>query len=138
MVRCRSIRCRMTVATVVAFGVLILAGVTLISATYPVRERAELVNQADEASRRITTMVDRHRFSGPIPPQAGVDLLQVVDLEGNVVAASAGLTGQPPITRSRPSGADSRVRTQVCRPGGCLLVVGTSNRVTAYGSIVAY
>ncbi|GAA2838193.1 sensor histidine kinase [Nonomuraea rubra] len=138
MVHGRSIRARVTIATVVSFGILIMSGVTVISLAYPRWARAALVEQADEASRRITTIVDTHRFTGRIPPQAGVGLLQVVDDEGRVVAASAGLAGQPPITSARPSGGDSRVSDRVCRPEGCMVVVGTSNRATVYGPIVAY
>lgn len=128
----------MTIATVGSFGVILLAGVGMISATYPVRARSDLVDQADEASRRVTTLVDRQRIAGPIPPQDGVGLLQVVDERGIVVAASTGLAGRPPLTRSRPSGGDSRVSERLCSPAGCMMVVGTSNRATVYGPIVAY
>ncbi|UBU10549.1 sensor histidine kinase [Nonomuraea gerenzanensis] len=138
MVHGRSIRARATIATVVSFGIVIMGGVTAISAMYPVRARAELVEQADEASRRITTLVDRQRFAGSIPPQDNVSMLQVVDANGQVVAASAPLTGRPPLTSARPTGGDSRVSDRVCRPWGCMVVVGTSNRATAYGPVVAY
>ncbi|GAA4955078.1 signal transduction histidine kinase [Nonomuraea thailandensis] len=138
MVHCRSIRARVTIATVVAFGILIMSGVTAISMMYPVRARADLVEQADKASRRITTMIDSTRFAGSIPPQDGVGLLQVVDANGQVVAASAALTGRAPLTSARPTGGDSRVSDRVCRPWGCMVVVGTSNRATVYGPAVAY
>ncbi|MEV0387316.1 HAMP domain-containing sensor histidine kinase [Nonomuraea sp. NPDC050643] len=138
MVHWRSIRCRVTIATVVLFGVVILGGVGVISITYPARARADLIAQADAASRRLTTIVDRQRFDGPIPPQQGVQLLQIVDYDGHVVAASLSLTGRPPLTQVRPTGADSRVSTRECPPSGCMVVVGTSNRSTVYGPIVAY
>ncbi|MEV0995116.1 ATP-binding protein [Nonomuraea sp. NPDC050202] len=138
MVHGRSIRARVTIATVVSFGLLILGGVTVISATYPVQARADLMEQAAKASRRVTMMIDDQPFPGHIPPQDSVGLLQVVDAEGRVVAASAALAGQPPLTSARPSGGDSRVNGRVCRPEGCVVVVGTSNRSTAYGPAVAY
>ncbi|MGW4797062.1 sensor histidine kinase [Nonomuraea sp. NPDC004297] len=138
MVHGRSIRARVTIATVVAFGILILGGVTVISVTYPVQARSDLVDHADEASRRLTTMIDKRRFAGRIPVQDGIHLLQVVDMHGRVVASSADLAGQPPLTEARPTGGDSRVSDRVCRPDGCMVVVGTSNRATAYGSVVAY
>lgn len=128
----------MTIATVVVFGILLLSGASVISLLYPSRVRDRIVDQADEASRRITTLIDDRKFPGPIPPQAGVGLLQVVNLNGEVVAASAGLEGRPPLTLERPAGGDSRVSSRVCLPEGCLVVVGTSNRSTAYGSVVAY
>ncbi|WP_160150217.1 sensor histidine kinase [Nonomuraea solani] len=128
----------MTIATVMVFGVAVFAGVAAITMTYPVRARSDLIAQADAASRRLTTMVDTRRFTGPIPPNDGVQMQQIVDSHGRVVASSAGLAGHPPLTRARPSGGDSRVSDRVCLPRGCLIVVGTSNRSTAYGPVVAY
>ncbi|MEV4170834.1 ATP-binding protein [Nonomuraea sp. NPDC049709] len=128
----------MTIATVALFGVLLMTGVAITMAVYPARARADLLDQAAAASRRLTTIVDTYRFPGPIPPQQGIGLLQIVDASGNVVAASRGLTGSPPLTRARPTGGESRVDARVCQPEGCMLVVGTSNRATVYGPIVAY
>ncbi|MBB5784786.1 sensor histidine kinase [Nonomuraea jabiensis] len=137
MVFGRSIRARMTIATVVVFGAVVLLGVLAISLTYPVRARADLVQTADDASRHLSTSITEHRFSGPIPPLKGVYLLQIVNTDGHVLAASAGLAGQPALTRAWPEGGDSRVQTRVC-PGRCMVVVGTSNPASAYGSVVAY
>ncbi|WP_344892244.1 HAMP domain-containing sensor histidine kinase [Nonomuraea antimicrobica] len=128
----------MTIATVVSFGVVLLAGVGLITMTYPARARADLMDQAASASRHVATMVDRQRLTGPIPPQDNVHFMQVVDARGDVVAASSTLAGRPPLTRAWPTGGDSRVEDRVCRPDGCLIVVGTRNASTPYGPIVAY
>ncbi|MGW0805469.1 sensor histidine kinase [Nonomuraea sp. NPDC002799] len=128
----------MTIATVAVFGTLLLAGVVAISILYPIQAREDLFDHAARASRRLTTIVDRYRFSGIIPPQDGVQLLQIVDAKGRVVAAGDGLRGKPPLTSARPTGGDSQVRDRVCLPDGCLIVAGTSNRATAYGPIVAY
>ncbi|MCK2217350.1 HAMP domain-containing histidine kinase [Actinomadura sp. ATCC 31491] len=133
-----SIRARMTIATVIVFGVVLLAGTVAISLTYPARARADLFVQAATASRRLTMLIDDRRFTGPIPAQGPVTLLQVVDERGQVLAASESLTGRPALTAARPHGGDSRVDDRVCRPRGCLVVVGTSNRATAYGPAVAY
>ena len=138
MVNRRSIRAKMTLATVVSFGVLLMGGAALISVTWPTRARADLTEQVATASRHLTTIIDNRRFDGPIQPLNGIGLLQVVTYDGRVVAASAGLAGQPPITNARPTGGDSQVETRVCRPEGCLIVVGTSNRATVYGPVVAY
>ncbi|GAB2931078.1 sensor histidine kinase [Nonomuraea fastidiosa] len=138
MVNRRSIRAKMTLATVVSFGVVLLGGAALISVTWPNRARADLTEQVATASRHVTTIIDNRRFDGPIQPLNGIGLLQVVTYDGRVVAASAGLAGQPPITNARPTGGDSQVDTRVCRPEGCLIVVGTSNRATVYGPVVAY
>ncbi|MEV4574131.1 HAMP domain-containing sensor histidine kinase [Nonomuraea jabiensis] len=137
MVFGRSIRARMTIATVVVFGAVVFLGVLAISLTYPVRARADLVQTADDASRHLSMSITEHRFSGPIPPLKGVYLLQIVNSDGHVLAASTGLAGQPALTRARPTGGDSRVQTRVC-PRRCMVVVGTSNPASAYGSVVAY
>ncbi|MFC5829258.1 sensor histidine kinase [Nonomuraea insulae] len=128
----------MTIATVLSFGVLLLAGAMVISLTYPVWARASLIRQAASASRHLNTIVDKHRFSAPIQPQKGVQLLQIVDAGGRVVAANAGLAGRPPLTPARPTGGDSQVEDRVCFPDGCVIVVGISNRSTVYGPVVAY
>ncbi|MEU4696181.1 sensor histidine kinase [Nonomuraea dietziae] len=130
----------MTVATVALFGVVLLVGVVTICLTLPSWARAQLVDRADEASRMVTTLIDTRPIQGPIPSQGEVFLLQVVDAKGEVVAASATLEGEPPLTRAVPVGGDSRILDRVCRAGGenCLIVVGTSNRSTAYGPAVAY
>ncbi|MGW4470351.1 sensor histidine kinase [Nonomuraea sp. NPDC004354] len=137
--RPRSIRARMTAATVVGFGVVLLAGVVALCLALPGRVRAQLVDRADQASRQVTLLVDDEPVHGPIPPQHGVALLQVVDADGKVVAAGEALRGRPPLTTARPAAGDSRVQTRVC--GGeqrCLIVVGTSNRSTPYGPVIAY
>ncbi|MBF8190412.1 HAMP domain-containing histidine kinase [Nonomuraea sp. K274] len=128
----------MTIATVVVFGVILLVGVVAISLAYPVWARNALTDQADSASRHLATVIDYYRFRGPIPPLRGVQVMQVVDTRGRVVASTRALGGQPPLTSKVPTGGDSRVSDEVCRSDGCLLVVGTSNRVTVYGPVVAY
>ncbi|MEV0233110.1 ATP-binding protein [Nonomuraea sp. NPDC050786] len=138
MVFGRSIRARMTIATVVVFGAVLAAQVLAISLTYPVRARADLVDQADEASRYLAGFVGEHRFTGPIPPRKGVITMQVVDRGGHVLAANAALAGRPPLTRAWPAGHDMRVQDRVCPPGGCMVVVGTRNSASVYGTVVAY
>ncbi|GAA3260899.1 sensor histidine kinase [Nonomuraea helvata] len=138
MVFGRSIRARMTIATVVVFGAVVFAQVLAISLTYPVRARADLVDQADEASRHLAGVIGEHRFTGPIPPMKGVVTMQVVDRGGHVLAANAALAGRPPVTRAWPTGHDMRVQARVCPPGGCMVVVGTRNSASVYGSVVAY
>ncbi|MFI7133808.1 sensor histidine kinase [Nonomuraea sp. NPDC050153] len=134
----RSIRARMTTAAVVVFGAVVLLGVLTISLTYPVRAREDLAEQAADASRHLALAIGERRLSGPIPSRNGVFIFQVVDSSGQVLAANTGLAGRPPLTRARPTGGGSQVQTRVCRPGGCMIVVGTSNPTSAYGSVVAY
>ncbi|MEU1877998.1 HAMP domain-containing sensor histidine kinase [Streptosporangium sp. NPDC020072] len=128
----------MTITTVVAFGLVILGGAATISVTYPARVRAQLTDQAAAASRHLTTMIDDRRFPGPIPPQGDVRLLQIVDDQGRVLVSSRRLEGRPPLTRARPTGGDSRVDDRVCAGSRCMVIVGTSNRSTVYGPVVAY
>ncbi|MFD1934112.1 sensor histidine kinase [Nonomuraea mangrovi] len=130
----------MTAATVVGFGVILFIGVLALCLTFPRWVRAQQVDRADQASRQVTLLVDDEPVHGPIPPQHGVRLLQVVDAEDKVVAASAALKGRPPLTAARPERGDSRVQTRVCDKGteDCLIVVGTTNRSTPYGPVIAY
>ncbi|MET7327696.1 HAMP domain-containing sensor histidine kinase [Nonomuraea sp. NPDC005650] len=134
----RSIRARMTMAAEVVFGTVVLLGVLAISLTYPVRAREDLAEQAADASRHLAIAIGEHRFSGPIPPRQGVYIFQIVNSGGKVLAATNGLVGRPPITRDWPTGGDSQVQTRVCQRGPCMIVVGTSNPTSAYGSVVAY
>jgi signal transduction histidine kinase len=128
----------MTIATVTLFGAVIFAWVLAITLTYPARARADLIAQADDASRRLAATIDKQRFTGPIPPRDGVYLLQIVDRGGRVMAANAGVTGLRPFTRAWPAGGDPRVQDRVCRSDGCLLIVGTSSPTSVYGPVVAY
>lgn len=130
----------MTAATVAGFGVILLVGVVALCLTAPSWVRAQQVDRADQASRQVTLLVDDAPMRGPIPPQHDVSLLQVVDAHGRVVAAGAALKGRPPLTTARPEAGDTRVQTRVCGKGGeaCMIVVGTSNRSTPYGPVIAY
>ncbi|GAA3627186.1 HAMP domain-containing sensor histidine kinase [Nonomuraea rosea] len=129
----------MTTATVSLFGVILFAGAVAISMLYPAWARAQLVEQASTASRRLTLLIDRGRFDGAIPPLDGVQLMQVVDHSGRVLAADVRLAGQRPLTRARPAGHDPQIQARECVPGnGCLIIVGTNDEISAYGPVVAY
>lgn len=134
----RSIRARMTIATVALFGATVFAGASAISLTYPAQARADLAEQADDASRRLASTMGKRRLTGPIPPRNHVHIMQVVNASGRVVAANDRRTGLTALTRARPTGGDSRVQDRVCHPDGCLVVVGTSNPTSVYGPVVAY
>ncbi|MEO3869227.1 ATP-binding protein [Nonomuraea sp. B12E4] len=138
MVYGRSIRARMTIATMVVFGVVLLAGVIVLLAAYPAWVRNELTAKADWASRHLAMKIEEHRFTGLIPTQGDVALQQIVDEGGHVLASNGGLAGRPPLTQARPGGGDPRVRDRVCGRDGCVIVVGLRNRTTVYGPVVAY
>ncbi|SDH45961.1 sensor histidine kinase [Nonomuraea jiangxiensis] len=138
MVFGRSIRARVTIATMVVFGIVLLAGVIVLLAAYPAWVRSQLTAKADRASRHLAMEVENHRFTGLIPPQGDVALQQIVDDRGHVLASNGGLVGRPPLTRVRPSGGDPLVRDRVCQSGGCMIVAGFGQRNTAYGPVVAY
>ncbi|MFG1613179.1 sensor histidine kinase [Nonomuraea wenchangensis] len=137
----------MTVATVTLFGVILFAGVFVISSLFLARARDDLREQAAAAARRLTVLIDRSRFTGPIPKLDDVRFLQVVDGAGRVVAADAELAGSPPLTRARPRPGESLVNDRVCGektaadavpPGTCLVVVGLFDDASAYGPVMAY
>ncbi|WP_336211578.1 sensor histidine kinase [Nonomuraea sp. LPB2021202275-12-8] len=128
----------MTIVTVAMFGAVAFTGVWGISLTYPARARADLVAQTDQASRHLAALIEEQPLTAPIPPRGGVSIMQVVDAAGRVVAATTELTGRRALTRAWPTGGDSQVQDRVCRPDGCMVVVGTSNPTSVYGPVVAY
>ncbi|MFI6744363.1 sensor histidine kinase [Nonomuraea sp. NPDC050451] len=134
----RSIRARMTIAAVTLFGAIVLAGVCAISMIYPVGARADLLAHAGDASRHLAVMIDERPFTGPIPPRDRVYVMQIVDAAGRVHAANDGPGGRQALTRAWPAQGDSQVQDRVCLPDGCLVVVGTRNPTSVYGSVVAY
>ncbi|MGP3962009.1 sensor histidine kinase [Nonomuraea sp. 3N208] len=67
-----------------------------------------------------------------------MQIRQIVDASGQVLAANDGPAARRILTHARPTGGDSRVEDRVCRPDSCMVVVGTSNPTSVYGPVVAY
>jgi signal transduction histidine kinase len=130
----------MTVTAVAVFAVIQLVASAAISLSVPAWVRGELTARAELASHHVSTQIGDRSYPGPIPPHADVLLLQVVNADGRVVAASAVLRGRPPLTTARPAPGQSRVGARVCPHGAeaCLIVVGTADRTTVYGPAVSF
>ncbi|MFI7611550.1 sensor histidine kinase [Nonomuraea terrae] len=104
-----------------AFSLLVLAGVAVV-ADLTVRmgvERSVYEGTQRAATDWIASMTDAR----PAPPvtTSDVDLLQLVDSSGNVVAASRAAARLPRISRYWPP-SDNRIEhRRACSPSGCLM-----------------
>src|ERR1700756_3134587 len=47
-------------------------------------------NSARQTGREVAALVDANRLPNPVPVAAGIAVVQVVDAQGRIVAASAG------------------------------------------------
>jgi signal transduction histidine kinase len=108
-----SLRARLTVLATVLVALALVAGTVLLV----VALHRSLVAGLDESARQragdVATLVDTGQLSDPIPVAAGTPLVQVVDADDRVRAASPGGDRLVPILRPRDVAAvrDGAVRT---------------------------
>ncbi|PZG17365.1 HAMP domain-containing sensor histidine kinase [Nonomuraea aridisoli] len=104
-----------------AFSLLVLTGVA-VAADLTIRMAVE--RSVYEASQRAATdWIASMTDARPSPPvtTSDVDLLQLVDSSGNVVAASRAAAGLPRLSLYWPS-SDNRIEhRRACSPSGCLM-----------------
>ncbi|WP_327093189.1 HAMP domain-containing histidine kinase [Nonomuraea sp. NBC_01738] len=113
----RSLRGRVTlIATAVAASVLIPVGIGGVAVARSVVEAGVYASTRDAAAH-ITAELRDGDLRGPAlrVTDPAVDLLQVVGPGGRVLAASAALTGRPPMTDAWPAADDRILSTMVCR-----------------------
>ncbi|MQY06334.1 sensor histidine kinase [Actinomadura macrotermitis] len=113
-----SLGARVTAAATVIAGLLMVAGVLGLYATliWAVDER--LATHGGQAVQRLIT--DTERSGGHprlVPAGDGFSLLQVVDEQGRVVAASDTMEHRPPLLARRPAAHDERITEITYRPG---------------------
>lgn len=126
-VRWGAVRVRTTIAATLVVGVaLIVSGVVLVGLL-----RASLAGQVETAAELRAEDIAAHIRSGqPTAEQAVEDpvdsVIQVLDRAGNVVAASANVTGRPAISDIRPGSAATVADLRI---GG-----GSPYRVVARGT----
>ncbi|WP_245646326.1 sensor histidine kinase [Nocardiopsis trehalosi] len=128
----------MTAGTVIAGSLIIAVAITVTSLLARHAITHDLAETTAVAARQLAALVREDRLAEEIPPQQGVVRLQVVDAGGDVVAASALLAGEPPMSAARPGGLDDRVEDRVCAGRRCLTVVGFRVRDSAYGDVMVY
>ncbi|MEV5576319.1 HAMP domain-containing sensor histidine kinase [Spirillospora sp. NPDC052269] len=141
--RPRSIRGRVTLAASLGTGLLLVVLVAAAGVLLQWVARAQVHDETAQAARRVAVAATAGRLPDPIPLQGRSVAIQIVDDKtGRVLAASAALKGEPPLTRQRPTEADSRVDVRVCGKRqvarGCAVVVGYDVVTDAYGEVTVY
>jgi signal transduction histidine kinase len=84
------LRARLTAIATVLVAVALLAGTVLLLVALQRSLVAALDESARQRARDVATLVDTGQLPNPIPVAAGTPLVQVVDAEDRVLAASAG------------------------------------------------
>jgi signal transduction histidine kinase len=85
-----SLRARLTVVATVLVAAALLAGTVLLLVALQRSLIAALDETARQRARDVVALVDSGQLPDPIPVAAGTPLVQVVDADDRVVAASAG------------------------------------------------
>ena len=85
-----SLRARLTVVATLLVAVALLAGTVLLLVALHRSLIAALDETARQRARDVVALVDSGQLPDPIPVAAGTPLVQVVDADDRVVAASAG------------------------------------------------
>ncbi|MBW8484166.1 sensor histidine kinase [Actinomadura parmotrematis] len=108
---------RITVTVTAIVGVLLAVGAL---AYYFLLDRAlyeQIGRVGGEAARNVAAAAARPGLPRTLTPgERGFSLLQVVDENGRVVAASPAITGRPPLLDRRPARHDQMIRTVMDRP----------------------
>ncbi|MFC3995961.1 sensor histidine kinase [Nocardiopsis sediminis] len=130
----------MTTGSMVMITVFVVLAFTTTSVVGRNTIERELIDLASGGARAVIAQTHDKRFPGPIPPQAGIVRLQIVDTHGRVVAASAVVSTSKPLSTVRPRGADLQVESSYCtgHRQRCYTVVGIHTRATAYGDVIVY
>ena len=92
-----SLRARLTVVATLLVAVALLAGTVLLLVALHRSLIAALDETARQRARDVVALVDSGQLPDPIPVAAGTPLVQVVDADDRVVAASAGSDRLVPI-----------------------------------------
>ncbi|MFC4906727.1 sensor histidine kinase [Actinomadura gamaensis] len=132
-----SVRGRATVLTVLVAAVVLGVTLTLVTILITNLERERVYRGTGDAAREVAARVVKERLPGPIPDQArGVRLLQIVDPQGRVLAASRELQGKPALV-SDPDVLVWTDRTRCPRfLKPCVTVRGVHLANSAYGDNV--
>ncbi|GLX97308.1 HAMP domain-containing sensor histidine kinase [Herbidospora sp. NBRC 101105] len=119
--RRRSIQTRFTATT----AALSLIFFTLIAIGLSLMIRNEVRDRLFGDTQRVATDWIASMKPGPIPsptPNTAVNLLQLVDSRGRVVAASPAAAGMPPLSAVRPLQDDRIIHLTECLHSGCFVL----------------
>ena len=88
--RRRSLRARLTLTAAAGLAVALAAVAILLIGALGVTLDRGLDNSARQTAREVAALVDANRLPNPVPVAAGTAVVQVIDAQGRIVAASAG------------------------------------------------
>ncbi len=115
--RRRSLRARLTLTAAAGLAVALAAvAILLISALGVTLDRG-LDNSARQTAREVAALVDANRLPNPVPVAAGTAVVQVIDAQGRIVAASAGADRLVPLLPMPRAEAAARTQTGVALDG---------------------
>ena len=115
--RRRSLRARLTVTAALGLAVALAGLATLLITTLSLTLDRGLDQSARQTGREVAALVDANRLPNPVPVAAGTAVVQVVDVNGRIVAASAGADRLVPLLPGPQAAALARSHDGVMLDG---------------------
>ncbi|HYZ54843.1 MAG TPA: histidine kinase dimerization/phospho-acceptor domain-containing protein, partial [Streptosporangiaceae bacterium] len=107
--RRRSLRARLTLTAAAGLAVALAGVAILLIVTLGLALNRGLDDSARQTAQEVAVLLDANRLPNPVPVAAGTAVVQVVDAQGRIVAASAGADRLVPLLS--PAQAASAART---------------------------
>ncbi|WP_181448514.1 sensor histidine kinase [Nonomuraea aridisoli] len=121
--------------TLLVLVVVAVVGVSLdLAIRYKIRN--EVFGNAERVADRWSARVRAGGLPHPIPPSAGIDLIQLVDARGNVVGSSPRAAGRPPLSGLRPTSSHPLQQRTECSGKRCVLLTASRVSPSADASVV--
>src|ERR1700759_1310831 len=102
--RRRSLRARLTVTAAAGLTVALTGLAVLLITTLSLTLDRGLDVSARQTAQEVAALVDANRLPNPVPVAAGTAVVQVVDADGRIVAASPGADPLGPLPPRRQGG----------------------------------
>jgi signal transduction histidine kinase len=115
--RRRSLRARLTMTAAAGLAVALAGLAVLLVTTLSLTLDHGLDVTARQTGQEVAALVDANRLPNPVPVAAGTAVVQVVDAQGRIVAASAGADRLVPLLPAAQATALARSRTGVMLDG---------------------
>src|SRR6202012_4428820 len=115
--RRRSLRGRLTLTAAAGLAVALAGLAALLMTTLSLELQTGTDNSARQTGQEVAALVDANRLPNPVPVAAGTAVVQVVDADGRIVAASAGADRLVPLLPSAQAAAVARSRGGVMLDG---------------------
>jgi signal transduction histidine kinase len=115
--RRRSLRARLTLTAAAGLAVALAGLAVLLVTTLNLTLDRGLDVTARQTGQEVAALVDANRLPNPVPVAAGTAVVQVVDAQGRIVAASAGADRLVPLLPTTQAAMLARSRTGVMLDG---------------------